>query len=258
VQYTSLDTIITGLLLQRRYPIHFYAEFLIHAYRIYEEEHFDTLKNVRTAVLQINSYYAAELPCDFMDWVRIGYQNGPFVKPMVQRPGFNRRNNFDTTTGDKIPYPEPAVDEFANTFIGSSIFGWNNFVTYNDKMENTGRLYGSGKNRFDTFSVIAGPTGKNQIQFDNNVGATCIVMDYISDGTEIDNATMINPYAKAAIEAGIIWKMKANTRTYSQGEVMQAQREFDHQTTILRGRMNDLTMDDLRAIIQRRTQGSLK
>jgi hypothetical protein len=67
MQYTTLDKVIRGFLLQKGYPIHFYIDMLAHAYRCFEELHFDTLGNVQTRKIAVNSYKAIPLPCDFMD-----------------------------------------------------------------------------------------------------------------------------------------------------------------------------------------------
>jgi|SRR5690348_2600986 len=327
MKYTTLDKVIKGYLLQKRYPIHFYIDFLIYAQRCFEEISFDSIGNVRTKKLPINSYYAATLPDDYMDWIKVSVENGQFVKPLINRPGMNRLNNYSggnivefgtivpgadytdgvysgvaliggtgsgatayiTISGNKVAtatlvsqgqgytdgdiltasasdlggtgtgfsavaslkVPFPAVG--AN-FISS--WPWYGFtVQWNDRLEYTGKNYGARVDRTDTFSIIP---ERNEIQLHNDIKAKYIIIEYISDGSEIDNATQITPYAKSTFEAYMNWKHKENGRSYGEGERMRAQRELDHQHRILRARVNPLTIEDFKAAIYRNTSGAPK
>ena len=242
MKYTSLHKIITGYLLQRKYPIHFYVDFLIYAQRGFEELNYDTLGNVRTVKLEINDYDAVTLPEDFLDLCKIGVVNGQFVKPLVSRNGINRLNNFDTDGTTKIPYPETSL---FNSFYTD--------VNFNDNGEFTGRLYGLKADRSDSYKILK---ERNEIQLHQSINATHVILEYISDGSEVDNATQINPYAKATIEAFINWKWKENNRSYSEYERARAQRQFDHQHKILRARLNTLTLSDIKNIIYQNTSGA--
>jgi len=251
MRYTSLHKVITGYLLQKRYPIHFYVEFLIYANRCLQELHFDTLGNVRVKKLPINEYGAVALPCDFMDWCKISVPIGEYTKPLANRPGLSRLNAFDSN-GDKVAYS--SVDTEVGTFNALFSNGWNT-VRWNDKLESTGRGYGSRGDQTNTFKVLL---ERNEIQVNSDIKATEIILEYISDGQESDNATRITPYAIATIEAYINWKYKENARSYSETERSRAQREFDHQYRILRARKNSLTIADIKAIINRNSHGGLK
>lgn len=328
MKYSSLDKIVKGYLLQKGYPIHFYIDFLVYAQRAFEELHFDTIGNVQTKKITINSYNAATLPDDYLDWIKVGVANGQFVRPLVNRPGMNRINNFDSTgaiaflstivpgtlytngtyngvpltggtgtgatgtitisggavtlvtlvsagkgytdgdilsaaaaniggTGSgftvvsstKIPFGDPGAE-----YISS--WPWYGYtVQWNDRLEYTGRNYGARLDRSDTYKILP---ERNEIQLHNSIDATSIILEYISDGSLIDNATQVNPYAKATIEAYINWKWKENNRSYGEGERMRAQRQFDHQNRILRARMNPLTIQDIKASIYMNTSAAPK
>lgn len=331
--YTNLDKIVKGYLLQRRLPIHWYIDFLIYAQRCFEEITFDTIGNVRVQRLPINELGAATLPADFMDWTKVGVQNGQFIKPLFQRNGINRLKNYEnfgviatlgiplggslytdgtynnvplingsgtgatanivvagaqvtvcTLVNPGINYAVGDILSALNTDLGSTgsgfsipvatitqtnqttfpdavgafgnIYGWWGYtIHYNDKLEFTGRMYGAAIDRTDSFKIIP---ERNEIQLHQNLCATEIILEYISDGSEIDNATQVNPYAKATIEAYINWKYKENNRSYGEGERQRAQMQFDHQQRILRGRTNHITIADIKSIIYRNTLGSPK
>jgi hypothetical protein len=327
MKFTSLDQVVKGYLLQRRYPFHFYIDFLIYAQRCFEEISFDSIGNVRTKKLTINSYNAVTLPDDYMDWIKVGVENGQFVKPLINRPGINRLNNFSSgnvvefgqiTAGADYPngtytnvpltggtgtgataditislgtvpivtlvsqgqgYTDGDILSASNTDLGgtgtgfsvvaslkvpfpavgnefTSSWPWYGFtVQWNDRLEYTGKNYGARVDRTDTFSIIP---ERNEIQLHNDIDATSIILEYISDGSEIDNATQITPYAKSTLEAYMNWKHKENGRSYGEGERLRAQREFDHQHRILRARINPLTIQDFKAAIYRNTSGAPK
>lgn len=328
MKYTSLDKVVKGYLLQRGYPIHFYIDFLVYAQRGFEEISFDTIGNIQTKKLPINSYNAVTLPDDYMDWIKVGITNGQFIRPLVNRQGMNRLNNYDAngslaflstitggsaytngtynavaltggtgtgatgnitvaggvvtmvtlvnsgkgyTDGDvlsasaaniggtgsgftvvssiKIPFGEPDAQ-----YISS--WPWYGYtIEWNDRLEYTGRNYGERLDRSDTFKVLP---ERNEIQLHNSIKATDIILEYISDGSAVNNATQITPYAKATLEAYINWKHKENGRSYGEGERLRAQRQFDHQHRILRARMNPLTIQDIKASIYMATSGAPK
>lgn len=252
MRYTSLHKVVTGYLLQKRYPIHFYVEFLVYAARGLNELHFDTLGLVRTVKLPINDYNAITLPCDFMDWTKIGIPNGQFIKPLANRSSMTRLNNYDEQ-GDKIAYNSDDETIFGTLFSLHGGLGYS--VRYNDKLESTGRVYGSRGNQTNTFKYLR---ERNEITVDSDIAATEVVLEYISDGQEADNATQITPYAIATLEAYMNWKHKENGRTYNEGERMRAQRQFDHQHSLLRARMNPLTIDDIKAILNKHSHAGLK
>lgn len=328
MKYTTLDIVVKGYLLQKKYPIHFYIDFLIYAARCFEELHFDTLGNIRTARIPVNDYNAARLPDDYMDWTKIGVENGQFIKPLIQRR-MNRRNNYttngiissftlaggegytdgtyndtpltggfgtgavanitveggkvavvtvtagqdyaqgDVLTGltggtgfaitvnsvvgsDKISFPNNQVNPPSYNFF-TNFYGY--YLNYNDHLEYTGRDYGGKANRADSFDVFP---ERNEIQLNNNLGASYIVLEYISDGSEIDNATQITPYAKSTLEAYINWKVKENSRSYGEGERQRAEQLFIKEHKRLRARMSDLTLNDIRASIYKNSSGAPK
>jgi hypothetical protein len=332
MKYTTLDTTVKGILLQKGYPIHFYVEFLVLAQRCFEEIYFDTIGNIRSLKIPVNAFGEATLPDDFMDWVKIGYENGQFIKPLIRRPGFNRLNYYTingiiATTGNlaagsgytdgvytNVPLTggfgtlatanitvtggvvtaftpvTPGQDYYTNdvlsclnTNIGGTGSGfsitvltitqsgqadypdiWQHFdkfyhngytIHYNDKLEFTGRYYGAAVNRTDTFEVV---TELNKIQLHQMSCASFIVLQYISDGSTIDNATQITPYAKSTIEGWCNWKHKENGRSYGEGERDRARRLFEFEHRKLRGRQNPMSMSDFRAIIYRNSSGAPK
>ena len=243
MRYTSLHKIVTGYLLKRRYPIHFYIEFLTHCAAGLTELHFDTLQNVETKLLPINNYGAITVPCDFLDWVKVGVPNGQYVRPLANRPGLSRLNNFDSS-GNIIAFD-------ADNILGDHSLG----VNVNEKYENTGRRYGARSNGNNTFIYVK---ERGEIQLNINIKATNIVLEYISDGSEPNNATKVNPYAITTLESYMNWQNKENSRTVGAGEKQRARSQYDHEHRLLRSRLNPLTKADVNYIFNSNTHGSVK
>ena len=253
MKYTSIDTIVRGWLLRKRWPMHFYIESIANASRCIEELNFDTMGIIRTVKIPINSHFAAPLPCDYLDFCKVGIARGQFVMPLSQRSGMNRLGNFDEQTGEQIPYSNE--DQSEGSFQHGYGFGFGNFTWFNDNHEAMGRNYGSPGNQTATFKVLI---ERNEIQLDNSIDATHIILEYMSDGSECDGYTKIHPYAKKTIESFMDWMHKENSRSYGDSQRQIARRVFEHDHKILRARLSPLTPTDIKTMFRRRTHGSIK
>lgn len=251
MKFTSLDIITKGLLISRQYPIHFYVHFLYLGSRAYEELHFDSLHNIKTVKLPvIPDYNGVDLPCDVMDIVQVGVENGQFVRPLNSRDGINSLNNFNTD-GSKTMYGNTSID-FG---ITNSIY-FKGYQPFFPNEQFRGRFYGMGdNNNHNSFKFIP---ERNQLQLYEGLTVDHVILEYISDGSEIDNATMITPYAKGAIEAYILWKMKEASRAYGEGERERAKQQWIQQHLLFRARKFGLTKEDIIATMRKHTHGSIK
>lgn len=237
MKWTSLDSIVCSTLINRGYPVHYYFQFLKLATDCLRELNFTTLGNIKTQKLLLNDYYAAKLPNDYVDYVKIGYPVGQYVKPMGSRGGLTRLNEYDTN-GNKILHTDNTQ---SNTLNGWTGYWYHNVINSNG--ENVGRGYGSsGGNRYDNFKILK---ERGEIQFNEHVATDYIILEYISDGLEADNATKVTPYAQGCIEAYIIWKMKDYNRNISRGEVADEERKYFNQLRYLRARMADWTTTEI-------------
>lgn len=229
----TLDKIVRQVLAEREYPIHFYLQFLTYGVSALRELNFDTLQSVKSVRLPVNSYKAATLPCNFVDYIRVGNELGQYIDPFGEKESFNRLNKFDAQ-GNKIPYPDV---ESQNNYIPANYDGlW--YSTYaTDRGELRGGIYNARPTFRNSFLIIK---ERNEIQLDVNFKGTEITMDYITDGLSVDASNAIHPYATEAIKAYIVWKMKENGRHYSMGERQVAKDEYYNQLRILRARMNEM------------------
>lgn len=247
MRYTTIDKIIRRNLLAKRLPLHFYVEFLVHATSCLRELTFDSLRVVNTVELTVNDYFAVDLPCDFVDWTKVGIKAGQFVKPITQRDTINRLRNVDSS-GDIVPYG--AFDEVNLEYPFWP--GYWFFQNIDDLGENVGRLYG--------FNTAVGSNGfkvikeRSQIQFTESLEYSTIVLEYISDGQTSDNATQVDEYAWSTIEAYINWKRSASADMDRSPEA----RTYVNQRRLLRARMSQLTLWDIRQVLYANYRASIK
>ena len=245
--YTTLDKIIRRVLLQKRLPIHYYVEFLVHASNAVRELSYDSLRVINTIELTPNQYWAIDLPCDYVDWVQVGMKQGQFVQPITQRDSIN-------PLVQQLPNGQPTTYGAANSVNLDFPFwpGYWMFQNIDDLGENVGRLYGYNTGYGNNgFKVIP---ERGQIQLTETYDGGTIMLDYISDGQQADNATRIDPLAQSTIEAYINWKRSPNADVDNSPEGVS----FVNQRKLLRARKNDLTPWDIRQILYRNYKEAIK
>jgi hypothetical protein len=249
--YTSVDTITRSILLKKQLPIHWYAQFLKHVCDGIRELSFDTLKVVNSVVLTINpngSY--ANLPDDYVDFTLVGLPRGQFVQPVVQRNSISRLPAYNTT-GQIIDYGKPE-----NVIDFPFWPGWYMFQTIDDLGENVGRLYGynTGYNR-GSYKIIR---ERGVIQFDEQFPSAICALEYISNGQNADSATRVDPQAQACVEAYADHHFELDKIKANPAMIQIKEREFGRQWRLLRARLSDATIYDIRQALYRAYSMTIK
>ena len=101
----TLDKLVRGVLTSRNYSLHWYLQFLHYGIQAVRELNFDVMQNVKSVRLPVNSYKAVTIPCDYVDYVRLGNELGQYILKWGEKDSFNRLNRFDAN-GNKINYPD--------------------------------------------------------------------------------------------------------------------------------------------------------
>lgn len=245
MKYQSLDNITRSVLLQKGLPLHWYVQFLKYAADGFRELCYDSMRAINTVMLQIDERdWAANLPCDYIDWIKVGVPQGQFVQPLVQRPTINRLTKY-TTQGQPTTYGDPNTVNMDFPFWP----GYWMFQNIDDLGENIGRLFGYNTAfTNNSFKVIP---ERGQIQFCETLGCNVIVLEYISSGMTMDNATKIDPLCQACVEAYMDWKYKQHSKRFSQGETEAAFQHYKIELRRFRARKDDLTPWDIRQAVYR-------
>jgi len=247
----TLDQIIRRTLLENGYPIHYYAEYLFHASTCLRELTIDTLQIVNTADLALNSYNAAKLPIGYQDYVSVTIPIGGVLRPIAEKKSLNplrqrdSNGNFVAYTGfDDLTSPSQTIYGISSQWV----WYWN----FNSYGEPTGGYYGANgsdnRNGFEIFKQ------RREIQLTQQFGSPNIIMIYISDGQNVDAASQIDAAAFTTIQAFINWKRSPNANNDYSPEA----RTFYNRKTMLKARLSDATLPNIREVLYRNYTASIK
>ncbi len=250
MNYANLDMIVRRSLLEKGYPIHYYAEYLLHASSCIRQLSTDTLKMVNTVRLPINSYYAVDLPEDFVDDIALSIPIGSFLKSVPKNDALNPMRVTNKNTYQFEQYRNRPKDEQETVFGINPSWLW--YWNVNDYGEPTGRFYGaSGGERANGYKLVK---ERNQIQLTETFAGNSVVLMYISNGQSIDNATRVDMLAFSAIQAYIDWKTSPNAARRESPEA----RTYFSERRLLRAKLNDLTPTDIKNIVRKNYMASIK
>jgi len=249
----SLDRIVKNILLKRGLSLHWYLDLLVYCKDGLREIAFDDgILAVRYTALPVNQNdNTVELPNDYQDYTRVSAWVDGYLRPLVENNNLQLVPNYDDTF-DVQPYSDGialSVPQQQNLmYQNNSLTPYWYMVNWNNFGENTGRMFGGIGNYIDGFRI---DKSRNRIKIDDNLFIENIALEYISDGMDADNATQIDSYAQFAIEKFAIWQFKEHNRTYNQNEAQVAKADYEQERQILRARLSDLTIDNLKRMIQK-------
>jgi len=248
--YANLDMIVRRSLLEKGYPIHYYAEYMLHAASCIRQLTTDTLKIINSVTLPINNYYAVDLPDDFVDDIALSIPVGNFLKPVPKNDSITPLRITDPATGQYIPYKDRTKGQPETVFGINPSWLW--YWNVNDYGEPTGRFYGaSGGERANGYKVVK---ERRQIQLTETFTGESVVLLYISDGQSVDNATQVDMLAFSCIQAYIDWKTSKNAAMRESYEA----RTYFSERRLLRAKLNDLTSMDIKNIARRNYMAAVK
>lgn len=247
--WSNLDSITRRRLLELGLPLHYYLEILLNNSTCIRELHIDTLKVINYVELKLNSYFAADLPGDFIDDVGVGIPVGQFLQPISKRENITHLRNVNDD-GNFVPFTD------TNNTNGDTFFGFNTgylwFWNINDFGEPTGRLFGAnGGANSNGYEIVK---ERRQIQFTETFTSDTAVLMYISDGQRADNATQVDTLALKTIEAYTDWKLSPN---YASKDAPEARTYYNERRHLV-SRLGDLTITDIRQIVHKAYTAAMK
>ncbi len=249
MRFSNVDSIVRRSLLEKNLPIHWYAEFLFHCTAALRELVIDTLQIINTKQLPINDYSAADLPDDYVDDVSVSVPNGNLLIELPKNDKINPLRTHDSSTGNFIQQPTNNNFIINEGFYGT---GWNYYWNVNDFGEFTGRNFGiGGGDKRNGYRIIK---ERRQIQFLQSVISESVVLQYISDGQTIDNASQVDTMAIACIQSYIDWKISRNASVERSPEGLT----FLNMKRKLRTRLSDLSATDIKNIYRTNYHASIK
>lgn len=247
----KLDEIVRSSLLTASRPLHYYMQFLHYAIKGVKEINYDSPFNIKSVKLTVDANLEVTIPDDFVDYIRVGYENGQYVSELIEKDSFNRLINLDAD-GNQIPYPD--VESSAGVGGSDSYY----YASHaNDKSEHLGRHFGHKPTYKNSFMVIP---ERNKIMLDPSLHmAKHIVIDYITTGlTETTTGTTLPAYAAEAIERYILWRMTEHDRMTPMNLKQLAKEEFIQAHKRYRSRNYQLTINDVLKSLRSHTFAAIK
>ena len=241
---TSIDSIIRAILLQKSMPMHFYVKLLSFALDCLKELELDIVPNIKSQELTVDEFSRVVLPCDYVDWTRVGQKNGQFVLNMSTKKTFNRMLNT-SDSGLVIPFAEPS--EGANLTYSYIDRYYDNYAGL------LGGQYGLGTGtQHDEFMELDGCL-QLSTQY---VAGDKIVLDYIWFD-KANTETSVHKYAEATIKAYAEWRLIEGIPKINAYDKRAAKDEYDNQQRILVARLNSLDTESVSRILDKRRKLSI-
>jgi len=239
MQVSNVDMIVRRSLLEKRLPIHWYAEFLFHATASIRELSKDTLKLINFINLPIDATGNAYLPSDFVDDIAVCLPSGQALSHIPKQDWITPIRQHDSVTGDFVAYEN---DNNGQTFFGFPLMSTFWFWNVNDFGEPSGRFFGSNGGTTTGYSIFK---QQRRIQFTQDLLSTNAVLIYVGNGQSVDNATQVEWMAFRCIQTYIDWQRSPNATVKDSAEA----RTYYNEKRLLRANLNSLTIVDIKNII---------
>ena len=247
-QYVSLSDIVNNFMLMyvgddkligtvNRYNV------LFHAKRAIQELNYDAAKNVRVIEFKIGPDLMLKLPPDYVNYVRISLETEGILHPLFESKSVNYAQSYLKDSSDNILY-----DQNGEVLTGTSeldikrlqgypkaLFNgdawangkWGWFVDglwyFNYNLGGYYGLNGETANANPSFRI---DQGSGVINFSSQMSDQLLVMEYISDGLENgdDSLVKVNKFAEDFMYSFIKWAI-LNNRVGVQEYIVRRARE---------------------------------
>lgn len=235
----TLDSCIRSALMDIGESMARYEQFKHWAIEGFRSFHFDLAAEVKTTKLTLTAWKAVDLPIDFVDWVFIGVvvDNQIRVFTHDDRISIFREDADEDGEIDALETTTtPSIQESVPYWF------WNN---RNSQGQDTGQLYGLTVKDNGVGYFKMNPE-RREIQFSPSVdGDTEIYLEYISDGFNPNEQTMVNIYAAKLIKLYIHWMRHEFAKGSNGMEKERAKDMYDRELYKVQSRIQKITVDDV-------------
>lgn len=246
--YATVDQVVRSTMASlQQDTMHNYKLFLHYAIEGLEEFNFDQAQEVKTVRLKPTDWNAIKLPSDYVDWVKIGVQNQDQVTE------FDRDENIalyfnETECGDPIAHTKidcnndlPGATSGLESMYGNT-YSFSNYI--NESGEHEGKLYGYGKDKSNGRFKVNRERGEIQINASNI--SDYYYLEYISNGFNPSENTVLNQYAKKLIKLYIIWQYhEYNSEKYLKNSASRHEDLYYTERTKVSGRIYGLSANEI-------------
>lgn len=225
-QFVTLDEVIQGLIVDEgKSSEHEYLRYFNIGLRGLKELNFDTVRQIKSVQLQLDSKNTVTLPSDYVSYIKIGVaDNNGNVSYMGLRENINFVPGTQSTTVQDNTENPP-------------IFSYNNYD--NSLWGRYGQGGGNNANGYYRENL-----DDRTIEFSNSNGP--IILEYVSDGSTGLTGTEIkvHAFAEEALRSFIYWKSVQRKRAINMNEKMTAKNEYYNQKRLSRARMQSFNKNE--------------
>ncbi len=238
MSYVSLDYIVRNVLvsLEEGNNLKKYQTYLQFAIRGMRELNLTSAQYPKSVFLDMLPNKAVNLPTDYVKYLKIGICVNGHILNLGLDDSLCLNDKF-SECGDPL---EVAIDNLSNANVNGTIvdgfFGFGIGFPFLSTFSNNqwvGGLYGLGGG-FNSRGYYKINAETNQIQFTSNVPSQQIVLEYISDGINLDGTANVPKQAIEALIAFVMWKRLQFKRGGNLGEAREAERQYIIQFNKLR------------------------
>ncbi len=237
--FVTLDSIIRSALMDIGAGLERYEQFKHWSLIGYKDFHMDLAQEVKTVQLSLTAWKAVQLPNDYVDFVALGVvvDNRIRVFTSDDRISLYRTDSdHDGEIDALVTTEQPTIQDSVPFWF------WNN---RNANGEDVGQLYGlTVKDNGTGYYKIN--TERREIQFSPAVdGNTLIYLEYISDGVNPCEKTVVNVYAASLIRQFIHWQRLQYSKSANQAQIERARKEYYNEYSKVQSRLCKITVDDV-------------
>lgn len=236
--FVSIDSCIRNSLMDIGAGMERYEQFKKWAIDGYREFSFDLSAEIKTAYLPLTAWKAVELPIDYVDFVMIGVNINGDIRVFTND---DRIALPDEAIIDGDPEDAEEVGDLPLETTGQRVY----FYNVNSRGEDAGQLYGllSKSNGVGYYKFN---TERREIQFSPQVkGDTTIYLEYISDGINPCEKTVVNVYAAKLIKLYIHWQRHSFAKSSTHADKREAKDNYWNEFYKVQNRIQKITAADV-------------
>lgn len=239
--FVTLDSCIRSAIMDIGDTMHRYEQFKHWAIEGYRDFHFDQAQEIKVVELSLTAWKAVELPVDYVDWAFIGI----IVNNELQAFTNNGRISILRPDADEDGAPDAVTTEAthpADSLPIDRLWFWD---ALNANGEYKGQRYGLTV-KDNGVGYYKFNKARNEIQFNAGLDtSTKVLLEYISDGYNPSERTVVNVYAAKLIKLYIHWQRHLYAKSSTGAEKKEAERLYYDERGTVQNRLNPITVEDV-------------
>ncbi len=217
----NLDYVVNLVLMDLDdYSMTKYKKFLQYTIMGYQDLNLYTMQNVKVAYLPVKANKTVDLPIDFVEYTKIGYDSGGSVAVL----GHNENLMLPRLTddcGNTTNENEGGCEADSLIFPNYGYY----FAPHYRNGQFVGELY-SGIGDGQTDGQYRVDLDRRQIAFNSDLAATTIILEYKSSGVGGDGSTNIPRQCVEALRSYVHWQRKRHNDKTARNEKIALQQEY--------------------------------